>query len=93
MGLLEDVKKSGLKEKLPEFNVGDTVDVHVLIREGEKERIQVFNGTVIGRKAQLAVNGVVRKGGEAPVRNGRFALPTERAEYRNIVLIPIEGEG
>lgn len=49
--------------------------------------------TVIGRKAQLVVNGVVRKDVRAPVRNGRFALPTERAEYRNIVLIPIEGGG
>ncbi len=35
---------------LPEFRVGDTVDVHVLIREGDKERIQVFNGTVIRRR-------------------------------------------
>ena len=50
MGLLENVAKGGLKEKLPEFNIGDTVDVHVKIREGEKERIQVFSGTVIARK-------------------------------------------
>ena len=50
MGLLDDVQKEGMKEKLPEFQIGDTVDVHVRIKEGEKERIQVFNGTVIGRK-------------------------------------------
>lgn len=50
MGLLEDVQKEGMKEKLPEFQIGDTVDVHVRIKEGEKERIQIFNGTVIGRK-------------------------------------------
>ena len=50
MGLLEDVQKSCLKETLPQFNVGDTVDVHVRIREGEKERVQIFNGTVIARR-------------------------------------------
>ena len=49
MGLLEDVQKSGMKEKLPEFNIGDTVDVRVKIKEGDKERIQIFNGTVIAR--------------------------------------------
>lgn len=50
MGLLEDVQAEAMKKDLPEFNVGDTVDVRVRIREGEKERIQVFNGTVIGRR-------------------------------------------
>jgi len=50
MGLLEEVQKGAMKEKLPEFNVGDIVDVHVRIKEGEKERIQLFNGTVISRR-------------------------------------------
>jgi large subunit ribosomal protein L19 len=44
------VEKAYLKEKIPQFRVGDTVDVHVKIVEADKERIQVFNGTVIGRK-------------------------------------------
>jgi len=39
-----------LREKPPEFNVGDTVKVHVKVREGEKERIQVFEGIVISRR-------------------------------------------
>ncbi|MFW5856593.1 MAG: 50S ribosomal protein L19, partial [Planctomycetota bacterium] len=39
-------------ESIPPFEVGDTVDVHVRIVEGEKERIQVFSGTVIGRKGR-----------------------------------------
>lgn len=38
-----------LKTDLPEFKAGDTVKVHVRVIEGEKERIQVFQGTVIGR--------------------------------------------
>ena len=38
-----------LKKDLPKFSVGDTVDVHVKIKEGAKERIQVYTGSVIGR--------------------------------------------
>lgn len=41
---------NGLKTELPTFAVGDTVDVHTRIIEGEKERIQIFAGTVIMRK-------------------------------------------
>ena len=39
-----------LREKVPVFAVGDTVRVHVKVREGEKERIQVFEGMVIARR-------------------------------------------
>jgi large subunit ribosomal protein L19 len=46
---LELVEKSSLKPETPEFHIGDTVDVHTRILEGEKERIQVFNGVVIAR--------------------------------------------
>lgn len=38
------------KTKLPRIHVGDTVDVQVSIKEGDKERIQIFNGTVIGMR-------------------------------------------
>ena len=47
--LINLVDKGSLKEKPPEFDIGDTVDVHTKILEGEKERIQVFSGTVIAR--------------------------------------------
>lgn len=43
------VNQASLKENPPEFEIGDTVDVHCLIHEGEKTRTQVFSGTVIGR--------------------------------------------
>jgi large subunit ribosomal protein L19 len=43
------VEKSSLKEQPPQFAVGDEVDVHTRILEGEKERIQIFNGVVIAR--------------------------------------------
>ena len=46
---LELVEKSSLRPDVPEFKIGDTIDVHFRILEGEKERIQIFNGTVIAR--------------------------------------------
>src|SRR5436305_9537396 len=47
--LMELVEQSSMKATVPKFEVGDTVDVHVRILEGEKERVQVFNGVVIAR--------------------------------------------
>jgi large subunit ribosomal protein L19 len=47
--ILELVEKSHLKSEIPEFSIGDTVDVHTKILEGDKERIQVFTGVVIAR--------------------------------------------
>ena len=42
------------KEEVPDFKAGDTLDVHVLIREGDKERVQVFRGTCIQRRGSGA---------------------------------------
>lgn len=47
--IMDLVEKDSLKEDPPEFEIGDTVDVHLKIFEGNKERIQVFTGVVIGR--------------------------------------------
>jgi large subunit ribosomal protein L19 len=47
--VLQLVEKTSLKPSVPEFAIGDTVDVHTRILEGEKERIQIFNGVVIAR--------------------------------------------
>jgi len=50
------------KKKEPEFRVGDTVDVHVRIQEGEKERIQLFTGVVLCRKnSGIAATFTVRR--------------------------------
>jgi large subunit ribosomal protein L19 len=50
MDLLAKVTKSSLRAThIGEFKVGDTVNVHTKIKEGDKERIQIFNGTVISR--------------------------------------------
>lgn len=62
MNLLEQITKASTKESLPEFNVGDTVKVDVKIKEGERERIQVFEGTVIARKGSgISETFTVRK--------------------------------
>jgi large subunit ribosomal protein L19 len=50
MNTIQKLSCEGLKSDVPEFAVGDTVRVHVLIKEGDKERTQAFAGTVIARK-------------------------------------------
>ena len=50
MDALKTIAAASMKESLPEFSVGDTVKVSVNIREGERERIQMFEGTVIAKK-------------------------------------------
>ena len=47
MDLMRQIELENLKSNAPDFGVGDTVDVDYLIREGEKERVQVFSGVVI----------------------------------------------
>ena len=47
--LMELVEQSSMKPEVPKFEIGDTVDVHVRILEGDKERIQIFNGVVIAK--------------------------------------------
>ena len=47
--ILKKVEQKSLREQVPEFRIGDTVDVHTRILEGDKERIQIFNGVVIAR--------------------------------------------
>jgi large subunit ribosomal protein L19 len=47
---LEQLEKEQMRTDLPDFRAGDTVKVHVKIKEGEKERIQVFEGTVIRKR-------------------------------------------
>lgn len=48
--IIQKLEKQQMKKNIPDFNVGDTVRVHTRIIEGEKERVQVFTGTVIARR-------------------------------------------
>lgn len=62
MNIIQALEKSYLKEGIPSFRVGDTIRVHAKVVEGDKERIQVFEGVVIGRSGSGARETVrVRK--------------------------------
>ena len=50
MDIIESLTSAQLRTDLPELCIGDTVKVHVLIKEGSRERIQVFEGTIISKK-------------------------------------------
>lgn len=77
--LLAQVEKSSLKADVPVFQIGDTVDVHTKILEGDKERTQIFSGTVIARngsgtREMFTVRRIV--GGEGVER--KFPLHSPR---------------
>jgi len=60
--ILDAVESKSLKKDKPHFEIGDIVDVHCRIKEGDKERTQVFTGTVIARKGRgINENFTVRR--------------------------------
>ena len=71
MNRLDLVENTQLKENIPAFQSGDTVKVHVRIKEGNKERLQIFEGIVIARK-----HGGVRE--TITVRKVSFGVGVER---------------
>ena len=79
MNLIKEIEKEQMKSETPAFNVGDTVDVHVKIVEGERERIHVFSGIVISRtgsglREMFAVRRIVA--GEGVERTFPLHSPT-----------------
>ncbi len=62
MDVMETISREGLREDIPDFAPGDTVRVMVKVREGEKERLQAFEGAVIARRGGgIAESFTVRK--------------------------------
>ncbi len=62
MDALKYIAQDSLKKELPQFSIGDTVRVDVKIREGDRERIQAFEGTVIAKKCSgIAETFTVRR--------------------------------
>ena len=60
--MLDAVESKSLRKNIPHFEIGDTVDVRCRIKEGDKERIQVFTGVVISRKGRgINENFTVRR--------------------------------
>ncbi len=62
MSMLQMIESDNMRFDIPAFRIGDTVKVHVKIREGDKERIQVFEGVVIRtHRAKMGATLTVRK--------------------------------
>ena len=62
MNIIDQLEKEQMRLDIPEFKAGDTIRVHARIKEGEKERIQVFQGVVIRkRKGNTGATFTVRK--------------------------------
>ena len=71
MNLIDVIEKENIKDNIPEFNIGDTVKVYYEIKEGNKERIQGYEGVVIARR-----NGSIRE--SFTVRHMSFGVGVER---------------
>ena len=53
MSIIARINQEQMKKDVTKFNVGDSVRVHTVVKEGDKERVQIFTGIVIGRKGTL----------------------------------------
>ena len=71
MNLIDVIEKENIKDNIPDFNIGDTVKVYYKIKEGNKERIQGYEGVVIARR-----NGSIRE--SFTVRHMSFGVGVER---------------
>lgn len=80
MNRLDNIEQTQVRENIPAFQSGDTVKVHVRIQEGNKERLQVFEGVVIARK-----HGGVRE--TMTVRKVSFGVGVERIFPVNATVI------
>lgn len=94
--ILDSINKASLKEEIPHFDIGDTINVHCRIVEGDKERIQIFQGTLISRKGRgvnemITVRRIVDGAGVErimPLHSPRVALieVVRRADSRRAKL-------
>ena len=71
LDIIKQIEDKQIRKDLPTFNVGDTVKVHVKIKEGNRERIQVFEGVVLKRQ-----NGGIRE--TFTVRRVAYGVGVER---------------
>ena len=86
MNIIDRLEATLIRKDLPRISPGDTVKVHVKVREGEKERIQVFQGVVIGiRGGGLRTSFTVRKISEGVGVERIFPLNSPSIDHMDVV--------
>ncbi len=86
MNILDKIDQEQMRFDLPEFRAGDTVKVHIRIVEGNKERIQIFQGVVMKRKrGNMNATFTVRKISHGVGVEKTFALHSPRVETIEVV--------
>jgi len=86
MNALQRLEKENMRHDMPEFRSGDTVKVHIRIIEGEKERVQIFQGVVIRRRrGTMGASFTVRKISHGVGVEKTFALHSPRLEKVELV--------
>lgn len=86
MNLVDKITKSQIRTDLPEFRVGDTIQVGYHIKEGNKERVQQFEGIVMTIKGSgISKNFIVRKQSAGIGVEKTYALNNPRIAYINVV--------
>ena len=89
MNIIEQIEKEQLRDDIPEFSPGDTVAVQVRIREGERERLQIFEGVVIAKKNRgLNSSFTVRK-----ISNGEGVERVFQTHSKLITEIKVKRKG
>jgi len=89
MNIIEQIEKEQLRDDIPEFSPGDTIAVQVRIREGERERLQIFEGVVIAKKNRgLNSSFTVRK-----ISNGEGVERVFQTHSKLITEIQIKRKG
>ena len=84
--LIREIESSFRRDNLPEFRPGDSIRVHTLIKEGDKERVQVFEGVVIDRRSGSALASfTVRKVSYGVGVERVFPLHSSRIEKIEVV--------
>ncbi|MGV1099414.1 50S ribosomal protein L19 [Thiovibrio sp. JS02] len=86
MNVLEQIEKENMRHDMPDFRAGDTVKVHIRIIEGNKERIQIFQGVVIRRRrGTVGASVTVRKISHGVGVEKTFPFSSPRVEKIELV--------
>ena len=86
MNILQQIDQENIRQDMPDFRPGDNVKVHIRIIEGNKERVQIFQGVVIARKrGEMGASFTVRKISHGVGVEKTFALNNPRLEMVEIV--------